>query len=162
MTELEVIKNRICKRENIKAQAEIWRFKENKLVFTNGCFDILHPGHIEYLSKAADMGDKLIVGVNTNASVKSIKGEKKPIISEDYRAMQVAALAFVDAVVLFSEDTPENIIKEICPDVLVKGADYQEKEVVGADFVKENGGKVELIELTEGFSSSSLIQKIRN
>ena len=129
-----------------------------KIVFTNGCFDILHRGHIEYLSKASDLGDVLIIGLNTDASVKRIKGEGRPVQDETSRALILASLRFVEAVILFDEDTPYDLISMIKPDVLVKGGDYTEETIVGADIVKAIGGEVVTIPLVEGYSTSGLIK----
>jgi rfaE bifunctional protein nucleotidyltransferase chain/domain len=137
-----------------------WRAEGRKVVFTNGCFDILHRGHVEYLSKASDMGDVLVVGLNTDASVKRLKGESRPINDEQARALILASLGFVDAVVLFDEDTPYELIKAIRPDVLVKGADYKPEEIVGYDIVTSYGGKVETVPLVEGYSTTSIISNL--
>ncbi len=137
----------------------VWHLKDKKIVFTNGCFDILHLGHIEYLAKARDMGGILIVGLNTDDSVRRLKGANRPVNDEDARAMVLAALSFVDAIVLFDEDTPEELISQIMPDLLVKGKDYDGKTIVGADIVKANGGEVVTIELTKGYSTTGTIQK---
>lgn len=136
-------------------------FRHNfKIVFTNGVFDILHVGHIDYLAKARACGDALVVGINRDASVRRLKGAGRPLNSESDRARVVAALKAVDFVVLFSEDTPEKLIELVQPDVLVKGADYKISEIVGADFVKSYGGEVKRVRLTAGRSSSALIKKI--
>lgn len=132
-------------------------WNDMRVVFTNGCFDILHRGHVEYLSKAADKGDVLVVGLNTDASVKRLKGEGRPVNNEEARAMVLASLSFVDAVVLFDEDTPYELIKAVRPDVLVKGADYKKEEIVGYDIVTSYGGTVETIPLVEGYSSTKII-----
>jgi rfaE bifunctional protein nucleotidyltransferase chain/domain len=160
--QLEIMESRIYDWESIKRMKEIWRFLGKRTVFTNGCFDILHLGHIEYLSKAADQGDILIVGLNTDASVKRIKGGGRPINNEKARALTLAALKFVDAVVLFDQDTPIDIIRLVEPDVLVKGSDYREETIVGADVVKARGGEVITIELVPGFSTSGIIDKIKH
>jgi len=139
----------------------VWKFKENKIVFTNGCFDLIHRGHIEYLAKASALGDVLVVGLNTDASVRSIKGRSRPLQDEYSRALILAAMRFVDFVVLFDEDTPENLIRKIQPDVLVKGGDYKPSEIVGYDIVTAKGGKVLTIELVENYSTTKLIKKIR-
>ncbi|NMB71277.1 MAG: D-glycero-beta-D-manno-heptose 1-phosphate adenylyltransferase [Bacteroidales bacterium] len=139
----------------------VWKFKENKIVFTNGCFDLIHRGHIEYLAKASVLGDVLVVGLNTDASVRSIKGRSRPLQDEYSRALILAAMRFVDFVVLFDEDTPENLIRKIQPDVLVKGGDYKPSEIVGYDIVTAKGGKVLTIELVENYSTTKLIKKIR-
>jgi len=139
-----------------------WQAAGNKVVFTNGVFDLLHIGHITYLAKAAELGDKLVIGLNSDISVKRIKGESRPINSENNRAALLAALFFVDAVVLFEEDTPLNLITALMPDVLVKGADYTIENVVGAKEVMANGGEVKTISFVEGHSSTSIIQKIKD
>ena len=136
--------------------------KEGKtIVFTNGCFDLLHIGHVRYLEKAKSFGDVLVVAINTDSSVRKNKGETRPFVPESHRAEIVASLESVDYVVLFEEPTPEKIIGVIQPDVLVKGADYAKEEVVGADIVENNGGRVILIPLIAGCSTSSLINKIK-
>ena len=139
-----------------------WKTHNYKLVFTNGCFDLLHRGHIDNLIKAAQLGDKLIVGLNSDQSVSMLKGSKRPLMDENARAIIVAALQMVDAVILFGEETPYELIRFIQPDVLVKGKDYAVEEIAGFDIVLAHGGKVETIELTEGVSTSSLIEKIKN
>jgi rfaE bifunctional protein nucleotidyltransferase chain/domain len=131
-------------------------------VFTNGCFDLLHKGHVEYLAKAADHGDILVVGMNSDDSVKRIKGDSRPVQDESSRTMTLASLKMVTLVVVFEEDTPYNLIKDIKPDVLVKGADYNEDDIVGSDIVKENGGEIVTVDLTEGYSTSNIIAKIKN
>ncbi|HYF50571.1 MAG TPA: D-glycero-beta-D-manno-heptose 1-phosphate adenylyltransferase, partial [Planctomycetota bacterium] len=143
--------------------AERWRGDGKKVVFTNGCFDILHLGHVTYLEKARALGDALIVGINTDASVRRLKGPERPVNNEHDRARIIAAQACVDAVVLFGEDTPLELIKSVKPHVLCKGADYQSKQdVVGWDVVEANGGRVELIDLVEGRSTSRVIEKMRS
>ncbi|MFH0866974.1 MAG: D-glycero-beta-D-manno-heptose 1-phosphate adenylyltransferase [Bacteroidota bacterium] len=147
---------------NLKRKLAFWGFKGFSVVFTNGCFDILHLGHIDYLSKTADQGKILIVGLNTDLSVKKIKGEKRPLNNEATRAAVLASLFFVDAVVLFDEDTPYNLIKTISPDVLVKGSDYKAEEIVGYDIVASYGGKTVTIDFLDGYSTTSLIEKIKS
>lgn len=142
-------------------QRAIWKNKGEEVVFTNGCFDILHLGHIDYLEKARNQGTKLVVGLNTDTSVRKLKGAERPINNEEARGRMLAALAFVDMVVYFSEDTPYNLIKELKPDILIKGSDYLAENIVGADIVLQNGGKVSTIDLVEGFSTSKIIDKIR-
>lgn len=132
-----------------------------KLVFTNGCFDILHKGHIEYLSKAADLGDLLLIGLNTDASVSRLKGPLRPIQDQESRAYTMAALSFIDYVIYFDEDTPYDLIKKVQPDILVKGADYKAEDIVGFDVVMAKGGKVETIEFVPGYSTSSIEAKIK-
>jgi rfaE bifunctional protein nucleotidyltransferase chain/domain len=131
-----------------------------KVIFTNGCFDILHLGHIEYLAKAANLGDVLVIGINSDLSVHRIKGDSRPINDEHSRSMVIASLKFVTAVVLFDEETPYELIKTIQPDILVKGRDYKIKEIVGHDIVLARGGKVKTIELTPGYSTTEIEQKI--
>ncbi|WMN12064.1 D-glycero-beta-D-manno-heptose 1-phosphate adenylyltransferase [Marivirga salinae] len=135
-------------------------WKDQQVVFTNGCFDILHLGHVDYLEKAASKGDKLIVALNTDASVSKLKGPTRPVNNEQARARIIAALSFVDAVVFFSEDTPLSLIKQLIPDILVKGSDYNISNIIGAEIVMENGGKVETIELVDGYSTTNIINKI--
>lgn len=130
------------------------------IVFTNGCFDILHEGHIRYLRKAKKYGDILVVGLNTDSSVRAIKGQNRPIIPQRSRAEVLTSLNMVDYVVLFSEETPYNLIKFLKPNVLVKGADYEISEIAGADIVKANGGKVVRVHLEKGFGTSEIIEKI--
>jgi D-glycero-beta-D-manno-heptose 1-phosphate adenylyltransferase len=130
-------------------------------VFTNGVFDILHHGHLDYLARAASLGNMLIIGVNTDASVKRLKGDKRPITNENDRAFQLASLLFVDAVCLFEEDTPKDLIEAVKPDILVKGGDYTISNIVGADFVLGNGGSVEVIPFVEGYSTTSILDRIQ-
>jgi rfaE bifunctional protein nucleotidyltransferase chain/domain len=139
----------------------LWKDNDDTVVFTNGCFDILHLGHIDYLEKARSFGSKLIVALNTDDSVKKIKGPERPLNNEEARGRMIAALSFVDLVVYFSEDTPYKLIKELKPDILVKGSDYLAEDIIGADVVRANGGKVLTIDLVEGFSTSEIIRKIR-
>jgi rfaE bifunctional protein nucleotidyltransferase chain/domain len=162
MDYLEFVKSKIYKMDQqLDWQLAIWRFHEEKIVFTNGCFDLLHLGHIDYLAKAASEGTLLIVGLNSDSSVKSIKGDDRPILDEESRAMALAAMGFVGAVVLFDDDTPFELIKIIQPDVLVKGDDYELKDIVGADILEAKGGKVVTKEFIEGYSSSAIIDKIK-
>ncbi|MEA3296694.1 MAG: D-glycero-beta-D-manno-heptose 1-phosphate adenylyltransferase [candidate division Zixibacteria bacterium] len=133
-----------------------------RIVFTNGVFDILHRGHVEYLSKAGTLGDVLVVGLNTDASVRRFKGPSRPLQRQNDRAVILLAMKAVDYVIFFGEDTPDKLIRLIRPDVLVKGADYKISEIVGADFVKSYGGAVKRIRLTRGRSSSKLIEKLRS
>ena len=132
-----------------------------KIVFTNGCFDVLHFGHVHYLLEAKKLGDILVVGLNSDDSVRRLKGPSRPINGEKERAFVLAALSFVDYVVLFEEDTPENLIKAVRPDVLVKGGDYALDQIVGADFVTQNGGTVTTIPFVEGYSSSHIIEQLK-
>ena len=137
-----------------------WNFKNQKIVFTNGCFDILHRGHIDYLAKAADLGNALVIGLNTDASVSRLKGAGRPVQDQDSRALVLAALRFVSAVVLFDEDTPYQLIKAVQPDLLVKGSDYKTDDIVGADIVKAKGGEVQTIDFLEGYSTSGIIRRL--
>jgi rfaE bifunctional protein nucleotidyltransferase chain/domain len=145
------------------AKEKISELKKNgkNIVFSNGCFDILHAGHVDYLEKAREKGDFMVVGINTDASVKRIKGEDRPINPEYSRARVLAGLGFTDMVILFDQDTPIELIKAIKPDILVKGKDYDISNIVGADIVLGYGGKVETIELTKGLSTSNVIEKIK-
>ncbi len=139
-----------------------WKTNNYKLVFTNGCFDLLHRGHVDSLMKAARLGDKLVVGLNTDQSVNRLKGANRPLMDEQSRATLIATMQMVDAVVLFNEETPYNLIKAIQPDVLVKGSEYAVEEIAGHDLVLARGGSVETIEMSEGISTSALIEKIKN
>lgn len=139
----------------------LWRFKDDKIVFTNGCFDILHRGHIEYLAKAASLGTKLVIGLNTDASVKRLKGDSRPVNDENARALLLASLVFVDKVILFDTDTPRDLIDFVQPDVLVKGGDYKPEEIVGYDIVKAKGGEIVTLDFVEGYSTTSLIEKMK-
>ena len=162
MKNLEIIDKKILSKEELASQLAVWRFFNKKIVWTNGCFDLLHLGHIDYLSKAKDEGDVLIVGVNTDESVKKIKKEGRPITDEKSRSTIVSALHFVDAVVLFDEETPYEMIKIIQPDVLVKGSDYIADDIVGYDIVKAKGGEVVTIDFLPGYSTTNIEEKIRN
>lgn len=157
MTTLDVTNNKILDLKVLGNRLAMWRLFKNRIVFTNGCFDILHRGHIEYLSLARDKGEILIIGLNSDASVKRIKGEGRPVQDEDSRALVLASLRIVDAVVLFDEDTPYELIKFVQPDVLVKGGDYTEETIVGADIVKASGGEVVVIPFVEGYSTSKIL-----
>jgi len=161
MNYLELLNSKILGDKELKTLLSYWRFKNQKTVFTNGCFDLLHKGHIEYLSKAADLGDVLIVGLNSDKSVQKIKGDDRPVQDESSRSIVLAGLSLVTSVVLFDEDTPYELIKKVKPDVLVKGADYKEEDIVGADIVKENGGEIVSVELSEGYSTSAIVKKIK-
>ena len=139
-----------------------WKQAGNGIVFTNGCFDLVHRGHIDSLAQAAGLGDRLIVGLNSDVSVKLLKGQNRPLIDQYSRAVLLASLLMVDAVVLFDEETPYGLIRSIQPDVLVKGSEYQVEEIAGYDIVLASGGRVERIDLTKGFSTTDLIQKIKD
>lgn len=170
MTRLEHIQQKIHSVESLQLLVQTWRLKNEKIAFTNGCFDILHQGHVTYLAQSANYANRLIVGLNTDSSVKRQgKGDNRPVNSEDSRLLVLASLGFVDAVVLFDEDTPYELIKELQPDVLLKGADYnpaqtdssQKDYIVGSDIVKENGGEVIAVPLVEGFSTTAIIKKMQ-
>ena len=139
---------------------EKWKNLKKTIVFTNGCFDLLHKGHIDLLIRASEFGDKLIVGINSDESVKKIKGENRPMEDQKTRKKNLLNLKYVDDVYVFEETTPLKIIKFICPDVLVKGADYTINEIVGSKFVSGNGGKIRIIPLTPGFSTTKSIEKM--
>ena len=159
MDNLQLIKNKILNAKDLQKQLGQWRQQGLKIVFTNGCFDLLHRGHVEYLSKAADLGDVLVVGLNTDASVRRLKGEGRPVNNEEARALVLASLGVVDAVVLFDEDTPYELIKAVRPEVLVKGADYKPEEIVGYDIVTSYGGLVTTVPLVEGYSTTCLLSR---
>jgi D-beta-D-heptose 7-phosphate kinase/D-beta-D-heptose 1-phosphate adenosyltransferase len=146
--------------EDLIQQRSVWKNQGFSVVFTNGVFDLLHRGHVDYLRAARNLGDRLVVGVNTDASVKQFKDPRRPIVTEGNRAYLLSCLRMVDAVTLFDQDTPLELINLLQPDILVKGADYSEAEIVGAKEVKAAGGRVERITLTEGMSSSSLIDQV--
>jgi rfaE bifunctional protein nucleotidyltransferase chain/domain len=160
METLKSIENKILKIHELTSVIFDWKKNKNSVVFTNGCFDILHYGHVSYLARAKDLGDKLIIGLNSDVSVKRLKGESRPMNNEHDRAIILSALQFVDAVTIFDEDTPERIIKTIVPDVLAKGGDYSYENIVGADFVMSNGGLVEIIPFVDGHSTTNIINKL--
>ena len=137
-----------------------WKKSKKTIVFTNGCFDLLHKGHVDLLTVASKYGDKLIVGINSDESVKKLKGEDRPVENQKTRKKNLLKIKYVDDVYIFEESTPLNIIKSICPDVLVKGADYTVNEIIGAKFVLSNGGKVRTIPLTPGYSTTKSIEKM--
>jgi rfaE bifunctional protein nucleotidyltransferase chain/domain len=153
---------RILNRPDLSEAVEKWRAEENVIVFTNGCFDIVHRGHVEYLTKAKNMGDILILGLNSDKSVKKLKGAGRPYVSEKDRAYILSQLVPVDVVSVFEEETPLNLIKVVMPDVLVKGGDYLPDTIVGRREVEQNGGTVVAIPLVKGRSTTGLIEKIRN
>ncbi len=160
MQKIDVIQNKLIKNDDISKKLAYWNFLDKKIVFTNGCFDIIHQGHIKYLSQAADMGDILIVGLNSDESVKRLKGDKRPINNVDSRFFILASMFFINGVIVFDEDTPIELIKHIKPHVLVKGNDYSNKEIVGSDFVNSYGGEVVTVEYVNGFSTSEIIDKL--
>ena len=146
--------------DEAKKQIYDWKLSGQKIVFTNGCFDILHRGHVEYLTEAKACGDKLVTALNSDSSVRSLKGEARPIQSQEDRAVILDALESVDLVVIFDQETPAKIIKSLLPDVLTKGGDYSAETIVGADTVTENGGEIKVIPFRSGQSTSSIVEKI--
>lgn len=158
---MEAVSDKIKNRSEAKATVAEWQNAGNSIVFTNGCFDILHYGHVDYLEKARAMGDKLVVGLNSDASVSRFKGTDRPIQDQNSRARILASLQFVDLVVLFDEDTPKDLISALIPNVLVKGSDYLAENIVGAEVVKKTGGEVKTIDFVPGYSTSRIIEKIK-
>jgi rfaE bifunctional protein nucleotidyltransferase chain/domain len=161
MEKLMKIKSKIMQKEEVSGLMDVWKYMGLKIVFTNGCFDIIHYGHIDYLARAASLGGKLIIGLNTDASVSKLKGPNRPIQDQQSRALILAAMQFVDAVILFDEETPQELISFLIPDILVKGSDYRIEQIVGADVVLNNGGKVETMDFVAGYSTSNIIEKIK-
>jgi rfaE bifunctional protein nucleotidyltransferase chain/domain len=161
MTNIEILNNKIHTWESLKTQVEEWNIQGKKIVFSNGCFDLLHKGHIDYLNRAADLGDVLVMGLNTDASVSKLKGPHRPIQDEQSRLTIIAALQCVNAVVLFNEETPYNLIELVQPDVLVKGSDYQPENIVGFDIVMAKGGVVKTIDYLPGYSTSLIEKRIK-
>ena len=162
MSHLNKINSKIFSLDDLKNQVNAWKQAGEEVVFTNGCFDIIHRGHIEVLAQTADLGDRLIIGLNSDSSIQKLKGKNRPIIEEQSRAILLASLEFVDAVVIFSEDTPLKLISALLPDVLAKGGDYEIETIVGHEIVQQNGGKVKLVPFVDGFSSTTIIEKIKN
>ena len=155
------VRNKIMPLSDLRIKLDTWKKNGDTIVFTNGCFDLVHLGHVDYLEKACNLGNRLVVGLNTDASIEKLKGPERPVQDENSRSRILASFGFVDAVVLFDEDTPYNLISEIKPDILVKGNDYQVENIVGADIVKSYGGNVVTIELITGYSTSGIIRKIK-
>jgi len=154
---------RIMDLVQVQRLVNIWRIKGDRIVFTNGVFDILHRGHVEYLREAAALGDRLIIGLNSDASVRRLgKAPDRPMNDQESRAKVLAALRLVDAVVIFDQDTPLELIQAIGPDMLVKGGDWTEDRIVGAEVVKARGGAVRSLKLIDGFSTTALVEKIRH
>lgn len=171
MSRLSYLQNKIVNSEQAARIISSWKMKGQLVVFTNGCFDILHKGHVVYLAKAAELGDRLVIGLNSDTSIqKQNKGVERPINPQDAREIVLAALGFVDLIVVFEADTPIDLIEALNPDVLVKGADYDPEEkdssskkyIVGSDFVRKNNGQVAVVDLEEGFSTTSLIHKMKS
>ena len=159
---LEILNSKILDKERLLVKLTDWKEENKKIVFTNGCFDLIHLGHIEVIARSADLGDILIIGVNTDNSIKRLKGKNRPIVEEISRAKQLAALEFVDAVVFFDQDTPIDLIKAINPNVITKGGDYNTDQVIGNDIVTQNDGEVVIIPLTHGYSTTSILEKIKD
>lgn len=162
MSHLNKINSKIFSLDDLKNQVNAWKKAAEEVVFTNGCFDIIHRGHIEVLAQTADLGNRLIIGLNSDSSIRKLKGEDRPIIDEQSRAILISALSFVDAVILFPEETPINLISTLLPDVLAKGGDYEIETIVGHEIIQNNGGKVMLVPFIDGFSSTTIIDKIKS
>ena len=147
--------------QEASAQVKGWQHEGHHVVFTNGCFDIIHLGHVDYLEKARMLGDKLVIGLNSDDSVSRFKGPERPLQDQTSRARILASMQFVDLIVFFNEDTPLNLISEIKPNILVKGSDYLAENIVGADVVKKNGGVVKTIDFVPGYSTTRIVEKIK-
>ncbi len=160
MSAFQQIEQKIQTVEQLQSQLVQWRAAGEKIVFTNGCFDLLHYGHLHYLAQARDLGNRLVIGLNSGASVSRLKGPNRPINDEPTRSHQMAALEFVDAVVVFESDTPLELIEAVAPDILVKGGDWRPDQIVGSEFVLAHGGKVLSLPFVEGYSTTNIEQKI--
>ncbi|HNB82380.1 MAG TPA: D-glycero-beta-D-manno-heptose 1-phosphate adenylyltransferase [Chitinophagaceae bacterium] len=159
-SKLEIIQQKIYTRDPLHRLVNQWHMLSKKVVFTNGCFDLMHRGHNTYLLEAAELGNRLIVAINTDASVQRLKGPGRPVVDEYSRALNLAMHTYIDAVILFEEDTPLDLINLLKPDVLVKGGDYTMETTVGAKEVLERGGKVEIIPFLEGYSTTAMLERI--
>lgn len=159
-TKLEIIQSKIYTIDTLERLVNQWHMLSKKVVFTNGCFDITHRGHNTYLLQAAELGNKLIVGLNSDASVRKLKGQNRPVVDEYSRALNLAMHTYIDAVILFDEDTPLHLIETLKPDVLVKGGDYTLDTIVGAKEVIAYGGKVDIIPFVEGYSTTDILSRI--
>jgi rfaE bifunctional protein nucleotidyltransferase chain/domain len=153
--------DKIKSRQEASLQVKNWKEHGLQVVFTNGCFDIVHLGHVDYLEKARNLGDKLVLGLNSDDSVSRFKGPERPLQDQNSRARVLAAMQFVDLVVFFNEDTPFELISELVPNVLVKGSDYLAENIVGADVVKTNGGEVKTIDFVPGYSTTRIVEKVK-
>ncbi len=162
MKETSRIREKIFDRTSLAARAEEWRKNGKTIVFTNGCFDILHKGHLEILARSAEFGDILVVALNTDASVRKLKGEHRPVNQEDFRLLMMASLEIVDAAILFDEETPAELIAAITPDILVKGGDYTVDQIAGAKHVISHGGEVKIVPIVKGYSTSAIIAAIQS
>ena len=158
----QILQNKLYTLDELAAKRQQWKAEGQKVVFTNGVFDLLHIGHLSYLSAAADLGDKLIIGLNSDASTKRLKGPTRPVNAEYSRSVMLASIFFIDAVVLFEEDTPIIPITTLLPDILVKGGDYTIDQIVGAPEVLASGGEVKVIDFVDGYSSTGIINRIRD
>jgi D-glycero-beta-D-manno-heptose 1-phosphate adenylyltransferase len=159
---MEESAHKIVSLPEAKAKIKSWQQAGSKVVFTNGCFDLIHLGHVDYLEKARKLGDKLILGLNTDDSVSRFKGPERPLQDQNSRARVLAAMQFIDLVVFFNEDTPLSLISELVPNVLVKGSDYLTENIVGADVVQMAGGVVKTIDFVPGYSTTRIVEKIKN
>jgi rfaE bifunctional protein nucleotidyltransferase chain/domain len=153
--------NKIKSLSDASSQVKVWQKEGQKIVFTNGCFDLVHLGHVDYLEKARNLGDRLVLGLNTDSSVSRFKGPERPLQDQNSRARVLASMEFIDLVVFFDEDTPLNLISELVPNILVKGSDYLAENIVGADVVKKNGGEVKTIDFVPGYSTTRIVEKIK-
>lgn len=160
LSKLEIIQQKIYPVEALTRLVNQWKMLSKKVVFTNGCFDIMHRGHNTYLLQAAELGNRLVVGLNSDASVRHLKGDKRPVVDQYSRALNLAMHTYIDAVVLFDEETPLRLIETLKPDVLVKGGDYRLETIVGAQTVLDYGGQVEIIPFLPGYSTSAIIEKV--
>jgi len=158
---MEKTADKIKSLQDAKKKVAEWKSKGKKVVFTNGCFDLIHLGHVDYLEKARNLGDKLVLGLNTDDSVSRFKGPERPLQDETSRARVLAAFQFIDLVVFFNDDTPLNLITELQPSILVKGSDYLAENIVGADVVKKGGGEVKTIDFVPGYSTTRIVEKIK-
>ncbi len=157
----EILKSKLFTLDTLKTKVEQWKLNGEKIVFTNGCFDLLHVGHISYLAAASALGSKLVIGLNSDASTKRLKGPTRPVNDAHSRTIMLSAFFFIDAVVLFEEDTPLITIQTLLPNILVKGGDYNISQIVGAKAVVDNGGEVKVIDFVNGYSSTNIIEKIK-
>ncbi|MFB6340379.1 D-glycero-beta-D-manno-heptose 1-phosphate adenylyltransferase [Saccharicrinis sp. FJH62] len=161
MNQTEQIVSKIQTWDQARQTVSEWEEKGLKVVFSNGCFDLVHKGHVDYLARARDLGDKLVIGLNSDASVSLLKGNARPVVDQDSRAFLLAGFSFIDLVVIFDEDTPYELVKLLQPDILVKGNDYKPEDIAGYDVVMAKGGEVITVELVEGYSTTALIDRIK-
>lgn len=162
MYKLDTIQDKIIKPAELVSKVKLWKFLEKDIVFTNGCFDLLHTGHIHVINESASLGNFLVIGLNSDESVKRLKGNSRPIQNEHTRSLILASLTFVNAVVVFKQDTPLELIKIICPNTIAKGGDYNPDDIIGADFIKTYGGKIEIINYIQGNSTTLIESKVKN